>query len=313
MRSLIQEYSVFFQYFAPRGRERLLFLGEQIAQRHLNYSDRLVGIVGDAGSGKSSLIKGMFPGLELSNDDDTVNPRKIMQVRDYLDDWREATTFHIDMRFQIAFTQMHEIVDFVQNAINHKRRVVVEHFDLLYPALGMNADLMVGIGEEIIVFRPSVFGPLPKHVYEIVHTSLKYRKMAHTVEDITISLLTTEFEIHEEWFYSSDVRNGFVLKFIKEVELDFKKLSDRINEKLMENLDVSYFDEDHIMIGDALVECNGPRLHIRNTSEVENFKLVKRFIKDTKTNTYCLVGLLGDDTDLENRNALFTTCDDCNK
>ena len=68
MRNLIQEYMVSSQYYAPRGRERLMFLGEQIAQKHLHYSDSLIGIVGDAGSGKSSLINGMFPGLELSND-----------------------------------------------------------------------------------------------------------------------------------------------------------------------------------------------------------------------------------------------------
>ena len=56
-----------------------MFLGEQISHRHLNYSDRLIGIVGDAGAGKSSLIKGMFPGLQLSNDDDIVNPRKMLK------------------------------------------------------------------------------------------------------------------------------------------------------------------------------------------------------------------------------------------
>ena len=91
-----------------------MFLGEQISQRHITFRDRLIGIVGDAGSGKSSLIKGMFPGLELSNDDDMLNPRKIMQVRSMFEDVSDsATTYHIDMRFQTAFTKMHEIVDFV--------------------------------------------------------------------------------------------------------------------------------------------------------------------------------------------------------
>ncbi|MEA4948993.1 MAG: alanine-tRNA synthetase second additional domain-containing protein, partial [Petrimonas sp.] len=113
MRNFIQEYMVSSQYFAPRGKERLMFLGEQISHRHLNYSDRLIGIVGDAGAGKSSLIKGMFPGLQLSNDDDIVNPRKIMQVRNSLLEVEDATTFHIDVRFQMAFTQMYEIVDYV--------------------------------------------------------------------------------------------------------------------------------------------------------------------------------------------------------
>lgn len=307
MRNLIQEYSVFSQYFAPRGRERLLFLGEQISQRHLSFNDKLIGIVGDAGSGKSSLIKGMFPGLELSNDDDTLNPRKIMQVRDMEMNIHEATTYHIDMRFQMAFTQMHEIVDFVMNVMNNDRRIIVEHFNLLYPALGINADLIVGIGEEIIATRPSIFGPLPQSIYEIVHASLWYRKVAHTIEDITMLLLSTEFGIDESLYYSSDMRNGFVLKFIKEVDLDFHKLSKRIHEKLSENLPVNYYDEDHIMIGDTIVKCDGPRFHIRNTSEVEYFTLIKRFIKDPKTNTYCLVGCLDaeDKIDIRNLNTVY--------
>ncbi|MBD8388656.1 hypothetical protein [Dysgonomonas sp. BGC7] len=302
MRNLIQEYSVFSQYFAPRGRERLLFLGEQISQRHLHYNDRLIGIVGDAGSGKSSLIKGMFPGLELSNDDDTLNPRKIMQVRDLAEDIYDSTTYHIDMRFQVAFTQMHEIVDFVKKILERKRRIIIEHFDLLFPALGINADIIVGIGEEIIVTRPSIFGPLPKSIYDIVHDSLWYRKVAHTIEDITILILNTEFGISSNLFYSSDMRNGFVLKFIKEVDLDFAKLSERVKQKLSENLDVSYYDEDHIMIGDVIVKCDGPRFHIRNTSEVEHFSFIRRFIEDPKTNTYCLVGCLSDDDNIDIRN-----------
>jgi len=96
---------------------------------------RLIGILGDAGAGKSSFIKGMFPGLQLSNDDDIVNPRKIMQVRNPLNDIEDATTYHFDVRFQMAFMQMYEIADFVRSLLERKRRVVVEHFNLLYDAL----------------------------------------------------------------------------------------------------------------------------------------------------------------------------------
>ena len=305
MQNLLQEYSVSSQYFAPRGRERIMFLGEQIAQRHLHFGDRLIGIVGDAGSGKSSLIKGMFPGLELSNDDDIVNPRKIMQVRESLEDLKDSGSYHIDMRFQTAFTQMYEIVDFVTNLLSKKRRVIVEHFDLLYPALGINADIIVGIGEEIIVTRPSVFGPLPGSIYEIVHKSLTYRKMAHTAEDVTMQILEEEFNVCKDCYFSSDIRKGFVLKFLKEPDIDLNKLSVRIAEKLALSMPVSYYDENHIQIGDKVVVCDGPRLHVSNTSKVLNFSLVKRLIKDPKTATWCLVGLIDNNSeDLENRNTV---------
>lgn len=291
-RSLIQEYSIYALYFAPRGKERLLFLGDQIGRRHLHFADRLVGVIGDAGSGKSSLIRGMFPGLELTNDDDRLDARKVMQVRDLDENFCNATTFHIDMRFQVAFTQMHEIVDFVHRALEHGRRVVVEHFNLLFPALQVPADIMIGIGEEIIVVRPTVFGPLPQNIYDVVHTSLKYRKMAHTVEDITIDLLLKDFHIDHKIFYSSDIKNGFLLCFTQPVELDFNDLALRIDKRLADNLPVHYHDEDHIMIGETLLNCSGPRLHLRNTSEVEDFKLIRRFIRDEKTDTWCLVGVL---------------------
>jgi len=306
MRNLIQEYMVSSQYFAPRGRERLMFLGEQIAQKHLHYSDSLIGIVGDAGSGKSSLINGMFPGLELSNDDDIINPRKIMQVRDLMQDIPDAATYHLDMRFQMAFTQMYEIVDFVKAVLKMKRRVVIEHFNLLYEALGINADIIVGIGEEIIVTRPTVFGPIPESIYEIVHTSLKFRKMAHTAEEVVAQILQSEFGISTDDFYSSDIRNGFVLKFLKDPKVDLDKLEILSQEMLLQNLDVSYFDEDHIKMGDKIIPCDGARFHVNNTSEIEHFSLLKGLIQDPKTKLFNLIGVIdGNLENMENRNTLY--------
>ncbi len=306
MRNLIQEYMVSSQYFAPRGRERLMFLGEQIAQKHLHYSDSLIGIVGDAGSGKSSLINGMFPGLELSNDDDIINPRKIMQVRDLMQDIPDAATYHLDMRFQMAFTQMYEIVDFVKAVLKMKRRVVIEHFNLLYEALGLNADIIVGIGEEIIVTRPTIFGPIPQSIYELVHTSLKFRKMAHTAEEVVAQVLQKDFAISTDDFYSSDIRNGFILKFLKEPKVDLEKLEALSQQMLSQNLDVSYHDEDHIQMGDKIIECDGARFHVNNTSEINNFTVLKRLIQDPKTKVFNLIGVIdGNLEDLENRNTLY--------
>lgn len=306
MRNLVQEYMVSAQYFAPRGKERLMFLGEQISHRHLSFNDKLIGIIGDAGAGKSSLIKGMFPGLQLSNDDDIVNPRKIMQVRNSFEEVGDATTFHLDIRFQMAFTQMYEIVDYVNALLERKRRVVIEHFNLLFPALGRNADLIVGIGEEIIVTRPSIFGPLPESIYEIVHESLKYRKMAHTAEEVMMLVLDEEFGVSENDYFFSDIRNGFVLKFPYKPDIDLYHLEERIKARLAQNLSVSYYDEDNILVGDKVVRCDGPRFHVGNTSEITEFNLIKEFIDDPKSRTFCMVGLIDNNIDeLENRNTKY--------
>ena len=63
-------------YYAPRGALRMYALGQQLAQQYLNPTDKLIGIIGEAGSGKSALIRGMFPGLELTNDDNGVYVRR---------------------------------------------------------------------------------------------------------------------------------------------------------------------------------------------------------------------------------------------
>ncbi|MCI6161422.1 MAG: alanine-tRNA synthetase second additional domain-containing protein [Prevotellaceae bacterium] len=308
MRNPIQQYLIASQYFAPRGKERLIFLGEQISQRHLHFSDRLIGIVGDAGSGKSSLIKGMFPGLELSNDDDIINPRKIMQARDTiaLNEVREAATFHLDIRFMQGFLQMYEIADFIRTLLEHKRRVIIEHFNLIHPVLDINADLIVGIGEEIIVARPTMFGPLPESIYDIVHESLKYRKMAHSAEEITRFVLECNFGIKQTNYYFSDIRNGFVMKFYHQDEFDIALLESKVKEIIDKCLPISYYDEDHIKVGDRIVDCDGPRLQVKNTSEIQNFFLVKELIHDKYTDTYCLIGLVDDNMEnVNNRNTQY--------
>lgn len=48
-------------YYAPRGAHRMYALGQQIAQMYLSPNDKLIGIIGEAGSGKSALIKACSP------------------------------------------------------------------------------------------------------------------------------------------------------------------------------------------------------------------------------------------------------------
>jgi len=286
-------YSV---YFAPRGRERLMALGEQLAYMHLSYRDRLIGIIGDAGSGKSLIIKGLFPGVTLSNDDDVISMDKILQVRPTdLDHDFSVATYHLDMRFQMAFTQMFEVVDFVKGALDHGRRVIVEHFDLLYPFLGINADLMIGIGDEIIVTRPTLFGPIPRDVYDVVTPSLKKRKVAHSAEDLTAYVLQETYQVpFRKWKnINSDIRGGFVLNFPEMLQVDLEEVEAKVKEMIDQHLPISYYDENHIQIGDCIrIPCTGPRIHVRNTSEIEHFRLIKEFKYDKVSGRYALVGTI---------------------
>ena len=72
-----QECHILSSYFAPRGHNRMYALGMQLAQLYLSPFDKLIGVIGEAGSGKSALIRGMFPGVELTNDDDGVYVRPL--------------------------------------------------------------------------------------------------------------------------------------------------------------------------------------------------------------------------------------------
>ena len=122
-------------------------------------------------------------------------------------------TYHLDIRFESAFTQMHVLAEAILEAANNGKMVIVEHFDLIYPLLHRNADLLVGIGEEIIITRPNIFGPLPENIAGIVHKSVKYRKMAHTLEDLCVFFMGDKYAQDGP---RSDVRHGFVLEFEEE-------------------------------------------------------------------------------------------------
>ena len=97
-----------------------------------------------------------------------------------------------------------------------------------------------------------------------------------------------------------------MIKFFKKPNINLENLAVLIDERIAQNLEISYYDEDHIMLGDEIIECDGPRFHINNTSEIENFSLVKDFIYDPYSQTYCLIGLVDKDGgDILNRNTHY--------
>ena len=128
----MQQSHLYSVYFAPRGLTRMADLGMQIAQQYLSPFDKLIGIIGEAGSGKSMLVKGMFPGLELTNDDEGVNIRPLPLLQLDTGAFYSAHTYHLDIRFESAFTQMWQLKDAILEAIDAGKRVVVEHFDLTW-------------------------------------------------------------------------------------------------------------------------------------------------------------------------------------
>lgn len=282
-------YSV---YFAPRGRDRIYQLGMLIAQQHLSPADKVIGVIGEAGSGKSMIIKGMFPGLELTNDDEGVNVRPLpLLCQDEENRFYSPHTYHMDARFELGFTQMHVLVDAIQQAVARGKRVIIEHFDLLYEALRFNADLIVGIGEEVIVTRPTIFGPLPEDVASVVHKSVRTRLMAHTAEDLCECHMP-ELEVMR--VQHADIKNGFLMVFLDSPpQLDLDALEKAVQADIAADLPVEYVDERTIRIGETFQLCTGPRTHVSSTGQIEGFHLLKEIIYDHRNQRWLLVGRVG--------------------
>ena len=119
-------------YYAPRGHNRMHDLGQRLAQMYLSPNDKLIGVIGDAGSGKSALIRGMFPGLELTNDDNGVYVRPLPLLEQESGfAFFSPHTYHVDIRFENGFTQMSVLAEAIAEALDKGKRVVVEHFDLV--------------------------------------------------------------------------------------------------------------------------------------------------------------------------------------
>lgn len=292
--SIPQETLIHAMYFAPRGKHRLQILGSHLSQRYLSPSDRLIGYVGDSGAGKSLLIRGMFPGLELTNDDEGINVRPLPLTAQHQGGRFLSHTYHVDARFELAFQQSWQLVEAVKEAVLQGKRVVVEHFDLLYPLLKINSAVLIGVGEEVLVTRPGVFGPEPQEIADVVYKSIQYRKMAHTAEDLTSKILV-EMGYDRPQFHS-DIRHGFLLEFQEEPDFDLDYVEDRVKEIIAQDIEIHYHDEDHIRIGKrSIFPCSGPRIHVSRTGDIQGFRLQKEFRWDSVLEKYYLAGRVGSD------------------
>lgn len=289
----LQRSHIYSTYYAPRGRSRIYELGIQLSQMYLSPFDRLVGFIGEPGSGKSALIRGMFPGLELTNDDDGVNVRPLpLLEQDEEHGFFTPHTYHVDIRFEMGFTQLAALAAAIQQAVRRGKRVIIEHFDLVYPILRQNADLLIGVGEEIVITRPNLFGPEPQEVAETVQKSLPYRLMAHTSEDLCEFCMPKE---EMERCMHDDVRHGFILAFPERPpQFEIAALERQVNAMIDQKLPINYLDEQHISINGAKHMCTGPRTHVRNTEEIRGFRLLPHFVFDAAARRYLLVGCVGE-------------------
>ncbi len=279
-------------YFAPRGKQRLMELGNQISQKYLSPTDKLIALIGDSGAGKSLLIRGMFPGLTLTNDDNGINVRPLPILDQVQEEDFKSHTYHVDARFETAFNQPWEVAKAIRTAIANDKRVVIEHFDLLAGHIDLRADLLIGVGEEVMITKPGVFGPKVNEIKEIVFNSLLDRLMAHTAEDLTTYILETMDIKRPAPYYHSDIKSGFVLQFKKKPEVEIEAVESKVNELIKQDLSVKPYDEEHIKFGDVIYLCNGPRIHVKSTAKIKNFKL-HQLKYDSKDDFYLLAGVAG--------------------
>lgn len=293
-RTPIEENLKDANYYAPRGRRRLFHLGSELAHRYLQPTDLLIGIIGSEGSGKSTLIKGLFPGLELTNDDDGVNLRTTPLFDFDEDEFFCPHTYHIDVRYELAFHQMHQILDAIKRVLQAGRRVIVEHFDLLYNPLGHNAQLLIAIGEEVSIYRPTIFGPSPLKIKDKVDKEIRYRLMAHSAEDLVGAILEKMYGIRPQ-FLHSDVPHGFMLKFRTKPDIDLHELEKKVLEAIALDFEINPGKGDHINLNGEEVMCTGKRLHVKSTGLIKNFRLHKEFYFDPISEFYLMVAMVGEE------------------
>ena len=280
-------------YYAPRGRPRLYRVAAELARRYLYPEDLIVGIIGAEGAGKSTLIRGLFPGLELTNDDDGTNLRR-SPLFDFTDDtdFFAPHTMHIDVRYESAFRQPAAIAEAVTHAVSHGRRVVIEHFDALYDTLRYNAQILFAIGEEILVARPSVFGPFPARLKAFVERSIRYRRMAHSAEDLTTHVLERDYGVHAP-VYHSDVKHGFVISFAEKPDIPIAEIEAKVRDLIARDIRIQPAGEDRIRVGDAAIPCTGTRTHVARAGEIEHFRLLPHYLVHPVFGEHLLVGMVG--------------------
>ena len=242
---------MYTEYYAPRGRKRLLELGNTITSQYLSPEDRCIGILGEAGSGKSLIVRGMFPGLQLTNDDEDVYTRPL-PLMDHFESGRfRDHTYHMDVRFESAFTQPYRLARPCGRPSTPDGGWSSSTSICSIPPWAAMQSCWWASEK-----RSSWPGPtfsLPSHdIAQKVLRSIHYRRMVHTAEDLVCHILDIDYGIPTSTLVHGDVKRGFLLEFEEKPSFSVEEVQKRAKEFIDAKLDVCYLDEHHIRIGDAL-------------------------------------------------------------
>lgn len=268
----------------------MMELGMKITQMYLNPFDKIIGIIGAKDSGKSMLIKGMFPGIQTVEDDDEFEILNMPLLNADDVGFYTPRTFHVDVRAAKKYVPLKDIAQAVLDVTSKNKRVIVEHFEILYPELKRNADLLIGLGEEVLVTRPSLFGPLPNNIADIVFKSLVYRKMAHSAEDLFGFCVK---DLKRPSYTRSGIKHGFMINYREKPEFDLYEIEEKIQDIIRQDLPIIPSGEESIKIGDYEMHCTGPLMHVESTGKIEGFSLVKEFYHEPRFNEYVVAGVVG--------------------
>jgi hypothetical protein len=78
-------------------------------------------------------------------------------------------------------------------------------------------------------------------------------------------------------------------------QVDLALVERLVQEMIAMDLPITAVGDRHISIGGEEVACTGPRIHVRSTVEIRNFRLLKEYFFDPLTREYSITGLVGEE------------------
>lgn len=85
-----------------------------------------------------------------------------------------------------------------------------------------------------------------------------------------------------------------MLRFRLKPEIDIGKMESFVLDLIQKDLPISFADNEHIHIGEIYHHCTGPRMHVSSTGKIENFRILPETRYDELSDSYLLVGLIGE-------------------